>query len=206
VTPLIRAASLACLGILLIGCPAAAQERGIGFGVKGGVNLATQSTAGTAGSTPLDTRTGILAGGFVTVPLGSRLDLQAEGLYALKGAKLTFQGIGSTLALDYLEVPLLARWRLTGGHRRLFAAGGIAPALRLRARALTTFSGSTEALDVADQVERLDLGAVAGGGVEIGSLILDARYTLGLRNVDTAAAGSDRTRNRAISLAAGFRF
>jgi len=193
-----RSRPLALLIFLLASTPAAAQT----FGVKGGVNLATQTSADDGSA--LDPRAALVAGAFVRLPVVSWLDLQVEGLYAMKGAKLDFQGVKSTLAIDYLEVPALARLRIGSGRRHYFVAGGPSVALRLRAKTRTRFSGASEELDIADQIERLDYGVAAGGGVEIGSLVFDARYTLGLRNIDKAEGSS--TKNRAISITAGFTF
>jgi hypothetical protein len=193
-----RSRPLALIVFLLASTPAAAQT----FGVKGGVNLATQTSAD--GGSALDPRTALVTGAFVRLPLASWLDLQVEGLYAMKGAKLDFLGVKSTLAIDYLEVPALAQVRIGSGRRHYFVGGGPSVALRLRAKTRTRFSGASEEVDVADQIERLDYGVAAGGGIEIGSLVVDARYTLGLRNIDKTEGGS--TKNRTISVTAGFRF
>ena len=189
---------LALLLLLVASTPAAAQT----LGVKGGVNLATQTSED--GGSALDPRAGLVAGAFIRLPLASWLDLQVEGLYAMKGAKLDFLGVKSTVAIDYLEVPALAHVRIGSGRRRYFVGGGPSVALRLSAKTRTPFSGASEEIDIADQIERLDYGVAAGGGVEIGSLVFDGRYTLGLRNIDKVEGGS--TKNRTISITAGFRF
>ncbi len=195
-----RYVTLALVAILACATPCLAQDRGLG--VKGGVNLASQHTDGSDSS--LDARTGLVAGAFWTLPLTSWLGVQVEGLYSMKGARVNFEGVKSTLQLDYFEVPVLARVPFGGGHRRYFVAGGPSLGLRLRARTRTKFSGATEDIDVADQVERLDVGIAGGGGVELGSLVIDARYTYGLTDIDKDEAA--KTRNRAIAVTAGFRF
>ncbi len=198
-----RVLPIACLALAAGAAPSLAQDSG--FGVKGGVNLANQELTG-SGAPSTSMRVAAVAGGFLTLPLGSWLAVQAEGLYTMKGAKVSVSGIDSTLQIDYLEVPLLARVRLGSGHRHYYVAGGVAPAFRVRARAATTFSTSTEELDVSDQVERFDLGVAAGGGMQAGALVIDARYTFGLRDIDTDKTDSSRTKNRTIAVTAGFRF
>jgi len=187
---------------LLAAAPAIAQ--GQHFGVKGGVSIATQQTDTNGDGTSFDSRVGAIAGGWYTLPLASWLDVQVEGLYTAKGARLDFRGIKSTFVLDYLEVPALARVRFGSGHVRYYAAGGPSTAFRLRAKTRTPFAGSVEETDVADQVEQIDFGIAAGGGVEIGRLIVDGRYTYGLTDIDKDA--SSTTKNRAIAVTAGFRF
>jgi Outer membrane protein beta-barrel domain len=196
-----RTWSLACGALLICASPAFAQ--GIAVGVKGGVNVATQDVTGDAGSPSSDWLTTGVVGGFVTLPISSWLDVQAEGLYAMKGLRLNVAGIKSSLKLDYLEVPVLARVRFA---HRYYAAGGPSMAFALRARARTTFNDFTTELDVMDQVERFDFGVAMGGGVEFGSVVVDGRYTLGLTDIDKDKTDTIATKNRTISVTAGFRF
>jgi hypothetical protein len=194
------------LGLLLRGgAPALAQ--GFEIGVKGGVNIATTKIEGEAGSPKLDARIGLVAGVFVTLPLTSWLDLQPEALYAMKGARLNLDGVKSTLALDYLDVPVLARIIKRGsGRRHYYVAGGPSFGFRLRARSRVDFGTSTEDIDVADSIERADLGVAFGGGLETGPLVIDGRYTLGLKDVDKDKSDTVKVTNRAFSLTVGFRF
>ena len=100
-------------------------------------------------------------------------------------------------------------WRVSAwvaGTRGYYAVGGATMSVLLRARARTKFSGSTEDVDVADQVERFDFGVTAGGGVEIGRLIIDGRYTFGLTDIDKDTTDASHTKNRALSVTAGVRF
>lgn len=195
------------LGLLLRGGGATASAQGFGLGVKGGVNVATTKIDGEDGGPKLDARIGLVAGVFATLPLASWLDLQPEALYAMKGARLDLDGVKSTLALDYLDVPVLARIIKRGsGARRYYVAGGPSFGFRLRARSRVDFGTSTEDIDVADNIERADLGVAFGGGLEAGALVIDGRYTLGLKDVDKDKSDTVKVTNRAFSLTVGFRF
>jgi outer membrane protein with beta-barrel domain len=191
---------------LLLACapPLRAQDRGLG--VTGGVVLATQQISGESNPPSFDVRVAAVVGAFYTLPVSSRLGVQVEGLYAMKGAKLNVLGIKSTLQTDYLEVPILARLRLGDGHRHYYVDGGVAPAFLLRARAATAFSGGTEELDITDTVERLDLGVAAGGGIVIGAYSIDGRLTFGLRDIDADKTDTSHTKNRVVAVTAGYRF
>jgi hypothetical protein len=103
-------------------------------------------------------------------------------------------------------VPLLARISRRGGRLGYYAAGGPSIAFRLRALTRTKFGDATEEIDIADQVERLDFGVAAGGGVEFGSLVVDGRYTHGLKDIDKDKSDGVKITNRAVSLTVGFRF
>lgn len=194
---------LTCGAILAGTAPGAAQ--GLAFGAKGGVNLATLRFSGDEGPTR-DPLLGAVAGGFVVFPMTAGLGLQVEGLYAMKGVKTTDRGIEASLLLDYLEVPILARFTRRGASRSYYLAGGPALGLRLRARTRADFGGVIEEIDVSDQVEPFDLGIAAGGGIEFGRLVIDGRYTFGVRDIDRDPAEAGSSRNRAITITAGWTF
>jgi len=198
---MIRSWSLVCGAVLLCASPAFAQ--GFTFGVKGGLNVATQDISGVGSGVSLSPRIGLVAGGFVTLRLTSWLDVQPEGLYAMKGTRLKVAGTKSDLNLDYFEVPVLARVRFA---KMFYAEAGPSMALRVQAKARSRFSGGTEEVDVSDQVERFDFGVGMGGGLLLGPLVLDGRYTLGLTDVDKDKGDASKTKNRAISVTAGIRF
>jgi len=196
-----RLTSLVCGALLLCASPSFAQ--GFGIGAKGGVNIASEDVQGADSAPSLDSRVGGVAGAFVTLPLLPWVGLQVEGLYSQKGARLNFQGVDSSIHLDYVELPVLARVRL--GHR-YYAAGGPSMAFALRAKTRTSFSGVTEEVDILDQIKRFDFGVAMGGGVVFGKLEVDGRYTLGFTDIDKDKSDATSTKNRTISITAGFRF
>ena len=179
-----------------------------GLGVKGGVNLATEKTSGEdAGDDDFTTFPALVAGVFMTYKVAPGLEFQPEALYSVKGARVKETGFTSTVHLDYLEVPLLARVSKRGGGRMgFYAAGGPYVAYLLRARTRTEFGPSTEELDVSEQVERADFGVSIGGGVEWGRVVVDGRYVYGLRDIDKDHGDGIKITNRAIAITAGFRF
>jgi hypothetical protein len=192
---------LVCGALLACASPAAAQ--GLDFGVKGGVNVANVDVSGDEDGPSFDPRIGLVAGGFVRMPLTSWLAVQGEGLYAEKGARFADTGVDAKLLLTYLEVPVLARIRLS---RLFYATAGPSMGFLLQAKARTRFSGATEDIDVSDDVQSFDFGIAMGGGVELGRLILDGRYTLGLRDADKDETDTSTMKNRTLSFTAGFRF
>ncbi len=200
-----RSVVVACAFALL--CTATASAQGRTLGVKGGVNLATQRNTGEGDCADLQSRVGFVAGVFATLPLFSRLELQPEALFSSKGARVDLEGVDASLAVDYLEVPVLARFsRRGGGKLHYYVAGGPSVGFLLRAVTRTTFTTATEEVDISDQVNKFDFGVAMGGGVEIGSLVIDGRYTLGLQDIDKDKSDAVKTTNRAVSLTVGFKF
>ena len=194
-----RVPALALLFTLASGAPALAQ---MSYGAKAGINYATVNFDG-EGDVPSSGRIGLLAGGFVTIPLSGWLSLQPEAIYTVKGASLDIAGIDSAFIVDYFEVPVLARISV---GRNLYVAGGPSMAFRLRAKTRTRFGDSTEEMDVKDEVESFDLGIVGAAGMEWGRWVFDGRYTHGFSDFDADTSDDVKMRNRVFSLSAGIKF
>ncbi len=161
-----------------------------------------------ADATGIESRQGALTGVYLEAPLGGRMSLRPELLFALKGGRATTDlETGGTAVLDielaYIEMPILLK--LTPIRRRirpvLFA--GPAPALQIGCdlQAILpnqTVSSTCDKANVA--VHEMDIGLVAGAGLEIrwpqSALALEARYTSGLRSILDGA----EVRNRAFGV------
>ena len=190
---------------LLLVCAETASAQTMG--ARAGVNFATLDTSSDAGAAPLDWQFRPVFSGFLTLPVTRWLVLQPEVAYALKGTRSEDAGTVSKVLLDYLEVPVLGRFSFGApGARRFFGVAGAALSMLLRARTRVDLGDATEELDIRDDVETLDWGLVLGGGVEVGSIVFDARYTHGLRDIDRDATDTVTVRNRAVSISAGIRF
>jgi hypothetical protein len=202
---MLRPFAAACAFAIL--CPHTASAQGRSLGVKGGVNLATQRNSGADDDPGLKSRVGLVGGVFVTLPLLGRLELQPEGLFTSKGTRVDLDGVKASLVADYAETPVLVRFSRRGtGTFNYYVAGGPAVAFLLRARSRTEFAGATEEIDITEQVNRVDFGVAMGGGVEVGSIVIDGRYTLGLQDIDKDKTDAIKTTNRAVSLTVGFKF
>lgn len=196
---------LAVMMALCVGAGSAAAQ-GLQPGAKAGVTLARVTFDGDEGEAAFDTRVGLTGGVFVTWRAVSWLALQPELLVTSKGARFEADVLDTRLVLDYLEVPLLARLSRRVSGATVYAAAGPSFGWLLRAKSRVAFDGSTEEIDLKDEVEPFEIGAAFGGGIEIGAFVVDGRFTLGLSDIDadtTAAAGM---KTRTIALTAGFRF
>src|SRR5512134_1782945 len=78
------------------------------FGAKAGMTRSDIVFDDSSGLDP-SPRAGLLAGGFVTLPITSRLSLQGEGLFVER--RVEFEGFIED-RMRYLEIPVLARYRL----------------------------------------------------------------------------------------------
>jgi hypothetical protein len=188
----VRGVQMRLLSILMVlacfggGSIATAQE--VGGGVKVGVSVATLSHDFSQ-DVDLDSRIGLVAGGFVTWTVRERFAVQLEGLYTQKGAAFSEMGVSGTTRLDYFEVPVLFVYSTSpagsAGTSVQFFAGPSA-AFRVSAKGSGAFEGETVDVDIPDE----DIG----------------RVDLGLRNINTDASDSTRVTNRAFAVLAGIRF
>jgi hypothetical protein len=191
------------LVVMLCGSPARAQE--ISWGVKGGVNLATLSVKEEP-APDFGYRVGLVAGGFVTWPLGTRFDLQPEALFSQQGAKVADDIVDATIEIDSLVVPILARYKLrpSGGGLVFFAGPSLG--FKLRAKAVGEVGGEKTRTDIGDQIESFDYGVLFGAGWEAGRFSIDGRYTWGLSGIGVDEDSDQKTTHRVIAIMAGVRF
>jgi len=170
------------------------------FGVKAGLNLANLSIDEADDTFEPENRTGFVAGVFVTVRGGGIFAFQPEVLISSQGAKFSDAVNSGTAKIDYLQVPLLAR---LGPSNVALVVG---PSIGFRINAKLSGDGITvDNEDFSDQIERMDVGLVAGVTGDIGRLVLDGRYTWGLTNIEKEETAAS-TKNRVISLTVGLRF
>jgi hypothetical protein len=175
---------------------------GIGFGVKGGYLYS--SIAG--GSQPFDNNNGWEVGVFLGGNRNGVVGVMGEVMYAKKAYKAgdTNLNLNSDLDLYYVEIPVLARLNIGSGNKNtgiiLYALAGPVFDVNL--------SAQLNDLDVKDRYESLDVGILAGGGIEISRFLLEGRYTWGLTNllVNNSNAFSSDAKSRTFALLAGLRF
>ena len=170
------------------------------WGLKAGYQSATLTDAFSRGSGETSRLPGFVAGIFDEFG-GGRVNVQLEVVLSRRGAR---QGSGADridYVIYYTEIPLLLRVNAKrGGDTHVYVVAG--PALGSRLRAKTKSTGVTE--DISDQIERYDVGIAAGAGLEFQRLVVDGRFTQGLRQVDRTVA--DKVRNQTVAVTAGILF
>lgn len=197
--------TLGLTAALLI-CAATAHAQTPSVGVRVGLNVANLDFSDETEITDAKTLTGLVAGLFVTVPVNNTVAFQPEVLFSRQGTRFTEGSETAKIKLDYIQVPLLGRFKLGSGSPVSVLVG---PSLGFRTRAKVDFPGAPIGLsdDFEDEVEKFDAGLVTGVAVEAGRLVLDGRYTWGLMNVaKDDEFGSGTAKNRVFSASVGFRF
>lgn len=193
---------------LLIAAPLQAQTT---IGVKGGVNVANISTNISDLPDVIDSKTGFVGGGFVTFGLGSLLAIQPELLYSQKGFQAEELGQTATLGTNYIEIPVLlkAQFKLAMLRPAIYAG----PVVSFETGCnLDVLGVSFDCDDDEGFVDRktTDWGAVFGANLDffLGpvTLLVDARYQLGLANLADAPDVDEEVKNRVWQIMAGVGF
>jgi hypothetical protein len=194
--------------VMLLACGGTAfGQQSASFGVKAGVNFANLNFEGDEDDAELDSRTRFVGGLFVVVPANSQFALQAEALFSQKGAKAEEEGFSSRISLNYIDIPVLARFSTpasSGASFHVFA--GPSFSFKTSAEATSEFEGEEETEDLDEQVKGFDLGLVLGAGVEFGRFVLDGRYTWGMTDINDEEEEGLKVKTRTFAIMAGFRF
>ena len=193
----LRGGCLALVPLVVLAHPAVAvaQNRV----VKAGLSTASLASDTRSGGC----RQGLVAGFSTFITAADAGGVQVEALLVQQGGREVLRR-GDAVRLLYLELPVLLHldlWQWQRGNSAVFAAVGPSVAVNLS----TTYTDETgDSESIGADTARTGLGLTFGGGVELGPLVLDARYTLGFRPVFTA--GDTRFRSRTLTATAGARF
>ena len=171
-----------------------ASAQGIDGGAKVGVNFSSVS-----GDIEADKnlRSALVIGGFVTVPMVPALAFQPEVLYSMQGVKAEEFGEEATIEIDEVQIPLLLRIGGDAGHVLVGPSIGFITRAKLKADNFEQ--------DFKDDLKSTDIGIVFGAGFGISHLLVEARYTHGMTNLNDDDS-SDDNKSRVFSVLVGVRF
>ncbi len=203
--------------LLLLTVQSVSAQQRWSIGPRVGANISNQMGDLPAGA-DVKWLAGWSAGGFIMYSDINHFGISGDVLYSQKGVRLENIPPASgtarasyTTRLNYLEVPILARYFLTlsGNFRPNFFIGP-SVAFKLNAKRKDRSVGNTEQPDedITDLYRPVDLGLTGGIALnfEIAKgkrVLLDARYTYGLADV-TVVAGSVRNSAVTLNLSYGF--
>lgn len=215
---IVRAAvATTVMSIAIIPSFARAQvARQMTVGVMAGLQYAKVSQDPEPTDVEFKYKPGLLAGGFLGIPVTDMVSIEPQVLFSQKGTKV--QGVGAESNLEgsirgnYIEVPVLLKLSFPGYNSQItpFVFAGPYGAYRLNCKAegvILAVTGSrdcdeTEVIDI----KSTDFGGTIGGGIKfrMGSqlVILDARYSHGFTNINDSNDNRD-IKNRAFAVTLG---
>ena len=193
-------------------------------GLRAFVNFANWSSSDPAltqiGAT-LNNATGFGVAVPLEIKLSDRFSLQPEVMYIQKGSSLSF-AVGNVVAtgktlISHLELPILLKVNLLGSESPVGIGIIAGPSFAYALSGTTTASASGQTNSQSNDVtfkdyQRFEVGAHlglnVGFGIGSGKLVFDARYLLGISDLNTGpnSTSSNSVRNRGISVGLGYMF
>ena len=104
-----------------------------------------------------------------------------------------------------MSVPLLFKATVSTGAVRPFVVVGPAFGFQASANAITELNGDElDDDDLSDDVETVEFSLVFGGGVRFGNAMVEARYDLGLNDLEKSEGVEAKTRTFSILFGYGW--
>jgi hypothetical protein len=182
------------------------------FGIKGGLNIASQNYSGDGAPSP-SSMIGFNIGGFVDFIITDKFSIQPELLYSTQGSKFNmFVNDGgtdfnteNTFKLSYINIPILFKYYAS--EKFSLEAGpqiGFLTSSKLEVKVLK----QTVTQDAKTMFESLDYGLNFGAGYDIAKNIsAGVRYNFGLANVmKTESGDNSKIKNSVFLLSIGYKF
>jgi hypothetical protein len=164
-----------------------AQE--IKFGAKGGLNFASISGDNTKGK---DVVTAFNFGVLSEIPISDKFSFQPELMYSGQGYSFN----DNTIALSYLNIPLMGKYYLTKGWS---VEAGPQIGFLLAAK--------NENTNVKDSFNTFDFGVNFGLGYKLDNgLNFGVRYNLGLTDINNLDNSSIENKNSVFQFSVGYFF
>ena len=178
---------------------ATAQE--FGFGLKGGLNLSSLNLDDPEAS--YDSRTGFHAGIFLRGKF-DKVGIQPEVLFFTQNGDIKSSIFGTAReSFTYLSIPVILKFYPIGGLN--LQVGPQFGFLIDGERKYDTFLGSGTQ-DIKDYYKSSDVSISVGAGYDFGfGLNLDARYNIGVKDINNEASG-EPAKSRIFLLSLGWNF
>ncbi|RYZ29455.1 MAG: PorT family protein [Chitinophagaceae bacterium] len=175
--------------LTLVGFAVNAQV--VNFGLKGGLNLATIDSKET---NDIKSRVAYHAGVFANIPVSSQIAIQPEAVYSSQGAKYTEGGTEHSLALNYVNIPVMVQAMVGRGF---YAQAG--PQLGILTGTADKVGDVETGIFSTDDFKKTDVSLGVGLGYKgLGGFGVDARYNLGLTNINNV--GSANIKNNVLQV------
>ena len=179
---------------------AQAQTPDLKLGAKAGVNFANLTNA--------DMKTSFHIGVLAEIFINEKFSVQPELLYSAQGAIKKEGGIEHEASLDYINIPIMAKYYLMDG---LSVQAGPQVGFLVKAEDKISGGGESMTVDSKDAYQSVDFGLNLGAGYELPmGVFFDARYNLGLSKVNKKSESEMIERkdikNGVIQVSVGYKF
>lgn len=184
----------------LVSCVVTFAQASAHFGIKGGLNIAT-TTSSENGSA--DYKTGLNAGFLAHIHLTPQVALQPELVYSSQGNKYTISNGEHQLNLNYINIPLLLQYMFDNGFRLQTGPqlGFLVDVTDKKRNGAETGIFTSSDFKSTDVSWSFGLGYLGYSGLGV-----DARYNLGLSNINNDPAYSAKLRNSVFQVGMFYQF
>ncbi len=173
-----------------------------GYGLKGGLNLAWQSSPGNKANVVVKDIIGFNAGGYCNYFLYRQIAVQAELLASIRGSHWKDFYNDMRDNVTYLDLPLLFKYQ---PHRYINLQAG--PVLSARINATQKDLEAKVKSDITDYYKPFEFAVTAGAEVTFPAKInATVRFVYGLTPATTQVEYVDPWYNSAIVVSVGYRF
>jgi hypothetical protein len=186
--------------VFTLGFVNAQEKADMAFGVKGGLNISTITNADVDGVNS-KSLVGFHVGFFGEFMISNKFAIQPEVLYSAQGTELEFEGISGDLKLDYITIPVMAKYYVADAFSL-----ELGPQIGFLVSAKAKSGGESE--DVKDELKSTDVSLNFGLGYDITqNFMIGARYSLGLTRLqDELIPGEDESKNSVFQISVGYKF
>ncbi|HSB93168.1 MAG TPA: porin family protein [Flavitalea sp.] len=162
------------------------------FGIKGGVNIANLNLESDA---DLSSKTSFYLGGLAHLHISQHFAIQPELMYSGQGAK--YDETDDKINLNYITLPILAQY-MTGSGFRLETGPQVGALVSAKVK------HNDNSTDIKDEYKKIDFSWAFGAGyVSNSGLGIDARYNLGLSNIND---GTSKIKNNVFQIGLFYQF
>ena len=176
-------------------CTAAFAQQQLKFGPKAGVNFANLS-----GVDNTEMKTGFHVGAVAEIKFNEKFSIQPEVVYSAQGAKGMLNNIEGKANLDYINIPILAKYYIVDGFS---VEAGPQVGFLVKAEGKGTVNNVSVTTDVKDNFKSTDFGLGFGLAYD---LPVNARYNLGLSDIRNNTSSGDAIKNNVIQVGIGYKF
>ncbi|NQT25136.1 PorT family protein [candidate division KSB1 bacterium] len=192
---------------VFIALPVGAQ---VNIGVLGGINLANVDIDPLE-EVELSNLTAFGFGGVLDFNLNEMLTLHLELMYLQKGVNGKWDIYDLENKVTYLEVPILLKYSIGTGNIKPYLIAGPTIGYLLSGTGKISGGGYSSEEDLKETTKNLDYGIGLGAGVGMpmgnNSIFLEARYAMGLANINDDPDDPDtEVKTKGIQIFAGITF
>lgn len=181
------------LTLTLIGCSVLAfSQAKLEIGLKAGANFSNTSFDFTGVST--ESITSFHGGAFALIK-ATKIGIQPEILFSKQGSDVNLLGTADEFDFSYVNIPVMIKLYLVAG-------------LNLQAGpqfGILTNAVDVDGADISETLKNSDLSAAFGAGWDAPfGLKIDARYVLGLNDINDDATITTELKNRNFQVSVGY--